>query len=431
MLLIVLGVYANPASAFPDTQDLWFRHSEAINYLQQKGAIGGYPDGTYKPHQPINRAEFLKIVFKGRSDVQPVGRRCFSDVNPDQWYAPYVCAAARRGIVDGYPNGTFQPGQTINTAEAIKIVLNAYEQNITEGTGEQWYAPYVQFLDENDILGEHSYLPWVELDRLHAADLLWRLLRYEEEQIIPRFSDGCGKAKPAVKNSMNVNGEQRNFLLTVPSAYVVHDPVPLVLAFHGRTSNYEAVRSYYKFDREMHDAIIVYPAARQNGNGAHVYEQAEIDFFDALVEDLSKKYCIDMDRIYLAGHSLGGWFANKIACLRGNVVRASASVGTSGFIGECTGPAAALLIHNPADRLASFSGSERIREERIVENGCNWQTEPVTPREFNCIQHQACTANPVTFCPHELDTDSRGQYYPHHWPRNTAQHMWNFFRNIQ
>ena len=189
-IAIGLLLHAVPAPAaaalFPDMEQKWFRYRAAVEYLVEKGVLQGYPDGMFRPDQPINRAEFLKIVFKGRSDVQPVGRRCFSDVNPEEWYAPYVCAAQRRGIVQGYPNGTFKPGQSVNTAEAMKIVLNAYQATVQEGQGERWYQPYVDYLDENNIFGEHSYVPWEELSRLRAADLLWRLLRFEEEGVVPR-----------------------------------------------------------------------------------------------------------------------------------------------------------------------------------------------------------------------------------------------------
>lgn len=437
-LVLLFGLHSGSVFAFPDTQDLWFRHQEAIDYLQQKDIIGGYPDPSdpsgqaalFKPDQLINRAEFLKIVFKGRSDTEPVGRRCFSDVNPDAWYAPYVCAAARRGIVDGYADGTFQPGQTINTAEALKIVLNAYNAHITETSGEQWYQPYVEYLDTNDILAKHSYIPWAELDRLHAADLIWRLLRYEEDHVVPRYSAGCGKAQPSTANSIVVNGTTRTFLLTVPASYVIHDPVPLLVAFHGRTNDNQDVRGYYGFDREANNAIIVYPAARTNGNGTHIYEDEEVQFFDELVEYLANHYCIDMDSILVAGHSLGGWFANKIACIRGDVVRASASLGTSGYRDTCTGPAAAMIIHNPNDRLAPFSGSETIREERIAENGCSWDTTNTQPSELNCQQYLHCSTNPVTFCAHTINEDTRGVYYPHNWPRNTGRWVWDFFSGL-
>lgn len=423
--LLVVAFILQPTTVFadhtpfPDTEGEWFTYVEAVEALQERDIISGYPDGTFKPDQPINRAELLKIVFKGNS-VTTADRRCFSDINPDEWYAPYVCTAKRRGIIDGYPDGTYKPGRTVNVAEAIKIILGAYGRDITDGAGEQWYAPYIDYLNEADILAEHSYLPWTDLTRMRAADILWRILQYDEQAVVPRFSAGCGKAEPGTLSSVSVNGTERSFLLTVPVDYVLHDPVPLLIAFHGRTNSAAQVRSYYRFDRELPNMIIAYPEGDQS-----------LAFFDALVEGITSRYCIDMNRIFVAGHSLGGYMANMVACERGDVVRASASVGSSGYIGDCRGPSAALIIHNPNDRLADFSGSVRIREERVRENGCNWETVAVPPETLQCVSHSACPQNPVHFCPHENDLAHDGEYYPHNWPRSAGPAIGDFFRGLQ
>jgi polyhydroxybutyrate depolymerase len=66
-----------------------------------------------------------------------------------------------------------------------------------------------------------------------------------------------------------------------------------------------------------------------------------------------------MDRITVVGHSLGAWMANTIACVRGDVVMASATVAGDSVNTTCTGPAAAMIIHNPKDNLAPFSGAAK------------------------------------------------------------------------
>lgn len=432
--VLAAAVFMQPvmvfAASFPDMEDQWFGYKDAVDGLQNRDIIGGYPDGTFKPETPINRAELLKIVFKGRS-VTAADRRCFSDINPDEWYAPYVCTAKRRGIIDGYPDGTYKPERTINFAEAIKIILGAYGRQIEDKEGEQWYSPYVDHLDNADILSKNSYVPWEELTRIRAADVLWRILQYDEESVIPRFSDGCGKAQPSLSSTLTVDGEQRSYLLTVPSNYITHDPVPLVLAFHGRTNSNEQVRSYYRFDREMKDTIIAYPAARSNGNGTFSWSiDGDLSYIDALIQKLSEQYCIDMNRIFVAGHSLGGWFSNSLACVRGDVIRASATVGGASIITDCAGPSAAMIIHNPDDRLSPFSGSVRNREMRVEENGCNWSTSSVSPEELLCVSHAECPENPVYFCPHENNLSHDGEYYPHNWPRSAGEAVAKFFKSL-
>jgi exopolysaccharide biosynthesis protein len=70
-------------------------------------------------------------------------KNCFPDVNTDQWFTEFVCLAKEKRIIGGYPDGTFKPEQTIQQAEALKILLLAYDQPIEAATGE-WYEQYLQ-----------------------------------------------------------------------------------------------------------------------------------------------------------------------------------------------------------------------------------------------------------------------------------------------
>ena len=88
--------------------------------------MDGYADGTFKPDDPINRAEALKIIFQA-SKLEPFdeidysGR--FSDVRKGDWFETYVNDALTYEFVEGYEDRTFRPGQSITRAEASKIVL--------------------------------------------------------------------------------------------------------------------------------------------------------------------------------------------------------------------------------------------------------------------------------------------------------------------
>ncbi len=91
-----------------------------------RGIVEGYPDGTFRPDAPVNRAEALKILFLASSlqafDDQDYSGR-FSDVADADWFASYVNDAVGYAFIEGYPNGTFRPAQAITRAEAGKIVL--------------------------------------------------------------------------------------------------------------------------------------------------------------------------------------------------------------------------------------------------------------------------------------------------------------------
>lgn len=83
------------------------RYYESILDLYTQGVIQGYPDQTFRPNQTISRAEVLKIIL---TSVNPAGIRPpnlntipFEDVTPEAWYAFYVTQAYEWGIIQGYP----------------------------------------------------------------------------------------------------------------------------------------------------------------------------------------------------------------------------------------------------------------------------------------------------------------------------------------
>lgn len=424
---------------FPDMANTWYGYRESVSYLRDKGAIGGYPEGTFKPAATVNRAEFLKLVFAAKGAPEPVSGDCFLDVKADAWYAPYVCAAARRNIVEGYPSGTgsvFKPGQPVVFAEAIKMALGAYGKEIIETPGGQWYDAYALELDRAGMLPRHSYIPWEPLTRVRAADLIARIVRLEEDRVVLRRSPGCGKPLPAPLTSISVRGIDRTFLLTVPRGYMSQEAAPLILAFHGRTNSNEQVRSYMGLDRAATDYLIAYPSAVKNTNGTFSWtasqDSADLAFVDTLIETLAGSYCIDMNRIFVAGHSLGAWFSNSVACLRGGVVRASGTVGGDSIYTSCAGPSASLMINNPHDALSPFGAAERIRDMRLSENGCQPVSESSQPDALKCRTYSACDGgNIVQWCPHEIDHDNRGVYYPHHWPREAGPTIVKFFEGLK
>jgi polyhydroxybutyrate depolymerase len=413
----------------------WYGYRESVSYLQKKGSISGYPDGLFHPKETVNRAEFLKLVFRSRGNPEPVSGECFSDVPEDAWFAPFVCAAKRRGIIQGYAVGSrilFKPEQPIVFAEAVKMAVLAYGSDIAEGSGEYWYKPYIADLDRQNILSSSSYIPWAPISRERASDLIARFVRHTEDRIIANHSPGCGKTERNAATTLTVGDLERSYLLTKPGRYESTKPAPLIIAFHGRTNSNEQVRKYFGLDRSADGYFIAYPAAIANAAGTSFSwsDPRDIDFFDSIVEELAESYCIDMDRIFVAGHSLGAWFSNTVACVRGGVVRASATVGGSTTQKNCAGPSAAMILNNPKDTLSSHTTAATMRDIRGKTNACGGASTPVDPAEFSCVQYSDCPENPVVWCPHTIDTERDGTYYPHVWPKGTAEAMVEFFEGL-
>jgi inhibitor of cysteine peptidase len=154
VLIAIFAIFALMAALLPAMDaagafsDVEYNHPNvnAIDYLQSNEIVDGYDDGTYKPDENINRAEFLKIVM-GATEYEPEGENCFDDVE-DAWYAPYICKAAELEFVDGYDDGTFRPKDEINFAEATKMVANLLGLEMDSGDDENWYHGFVVALED-------------------------------------------------------------------------------------------------------------------------------------------------------------------------------------------------------------------------------------------------------------------------------------------
>ncbi len=176
--LFLIPVAIPHARALSDIDD--YVYKSAILYLQSRGIISGYPDGTFLPHQPINRAEFLKILMLsvyGTGVFQAPSGRCFEDFDQEyRWYWPYACAAKQLGIIEGYPDGTFRGTDTIILAEALKMSLIAWKVPLPEeNPSRPWYERYMSSAAEREVFRRFPYTPAYLLTRGEVAQLLMML----------------------------------------------------------------------------------------------------------------------------------------------------------------------------------------------------------------------------------------------------------------
>ncbi|MBD3156597.1 hypothetical protein GF369_02090 [Candidatus Peregrinibacteria bacterium] len=157
-----------------------YDYYEAIDYLQNEGVVEGYGDGTYKPGNSINRAEFTKIALLA-SGYEPEGSTCFPDVT-DQWFAPYVCKAQDLGLVDGYPDGMFKPERPINFVEAGKIVSNGLNLGLDETNQNEWFHKYIKALEEDSAIPLTIDTFDQYINRGEMAEMMWRIQTSQQEQ---------------------------------------------------------------------------------------------------------------------------------------------------------------------------------------------------------------------------------------------------------
>lgn len=136
-------------------------HNTAVSTLANAGILNGYPDGTFRPDQPITRGEMAKIIALFAELKE--GTVSFNDINR-HWAKAYIRLAAGNGWINGYPDGTFCPDKPITRAETAAMInrvlgrdpkseasLHADMIRWTDNTPDKWY-----YLDIQEATNYHS-----------------------------------------------------------------------------------------------------------------------------------------------------------------------------------------------------------------------------------------------------------------------------------
>lgn len=182
--------FSSPASAavFSDVSSN-HPNFDAINYLYDNGVIEGYEDNTFRPAKLVNRVEALKIILLGSNVLVPniQEQEIFPDVMSDAWYGKFVAKAKNLGIVSGDGDtGLFRPGDTVNLAEGLKILLKTGSKESLSPSSNPywdvdmnaWFAPYFEYARQAHLLDQskaENVYPATPVTRGLLAELMYRL----------------------------------------------------------------------------------------------------------------------------------------------------------------------------------------------------------------------------------------------------------------
>ncbi|MGF1496944.1 MAG: DUF1565 domain-containing protein [Elainellaceae cyanobacterium] len=110
---------------FPDVQGHWAQ--PYIEALAEREIIGGFPDSTYRPDEPVTRAQFAAIVSKAFAPTAKRPQANFVDVSPSFWGFDAVQIAYQGGFLTGYPGQIFRPNQEIPRVQALVSLASGLE----------------------------------------------------------------------------------------------------------------------------------------------------------------------------------------------------------------------------------------------------------------------------------------------------------------
>ena len=254
--------------------------------------------------------------------------------------------------------------------------------------------------------------------------------------------------------TLTVAGQTRTALVHVPASYDPSVPTPVILNFHGFTSDAAQEELLTSMNPKADTAgfIAVYPEGEQSSWNAGACcgyaTQSSVDdvgFVNALIDKLEAQLCVDGTRVYATGMSNGGFFSHRLGCELSSRIAAIAPV--AGVLGITTcnpsRPVPIIEFHGTADPLVPYNGDALLGFPSVPDTFAGWATrdgctgQPAVTYDnvdSQCQTYASCNGGvEVTLC-----TVQGGG---HTWPGGTpiptgyttpylsaTDAMWDFFQ---
>lgn len=237
------------------------------------------------------------------------------------------------------------------------------------------------------------------------------------------YTTGCGLAHVGTNEfrpvQITIQDQIRKYHLRVPVNYNPERAYPLIFIYHGYGGN--GLSGGLGIEHHAKDNAIIVSADGLNNAWADDVTANDLQLFDQMLETISTNYCIDRNRIFSYGFSMGGYFTNLLACERGDVLRASAAIAGWPRGNVCKDKVATWLMHDADDQVIKISQGIATRNRAIKQNGCSHDSIEI---EHGCREYQNCQDAPVVWCQTSgFGHNIRGDVAP-------AQ-VWQFFERLK
>ena len=238
--LLTVPAGAAAVTKFSDVSDSYT--ATAVESLRLMGVLDGYGDGTFRPDTVLNRAQFCKMAVYAMDGSGELGRyspvTIVPDVKPSHWASAYINMAARKGIISGFADGKFKPGQTVTAGQAVTILMRGLGYK-DEDMGGVWPQSYMAEAQTNGLLKSTGITSaYAGLTRAQAARLFLNLFEAKHGKGDALFSYKVGEevyltAVDGGKGTMTAGGKSYTMAHPVASTSLIGSKGKAVLNSAG------------------------------------------------------------------------------------------------------------------------------------------------------------------------------------------------------
>lgn len=303
LMLVLVQVTVNHEVSAAEFKDVTTFKTE-INYLTQNGIINGYPDGTFRPDQPITRMHAVKMIMReiGMPDNwEPQYPHQFWDVKPGTDGHREIMRAYELSIISGKDWNIFDPNGKMTRAEMAKVLIQAYHLGNSNTAAfkdvpqNAWHRPYVTSLASvNVTLGypDGTFKPNLPISRAHFAVFMARILN-------PSYRTPTDQVKGVAMQELG----------DLKALDAVKDPAdPMIYLIEANTNSLVAINHVTNEKKSVPLRLPAERMALKNGKlyitqlhqpHAHVRneedQKGEVAVYDAKTLQLVKSIPVDVD----------------------------------------------------------------------------------------------------------------------------------------
>ncbi|MGI6732387.1 MAG: S-layer homology domain-containing protein [Anaerovoracaceae bacterium] len=240
-------------------------YEAAVTALVEKGIVVGETDGLFYPDNFLTRAQACIMVVKAMNApaaeivgtaTQKVPKSRFKDMAGYGWAEGYISYAVKEGVVSGYPDGTFKPGNQVTMHELLTMVVRAagYREDQVTGT---WPTNYYSKAIELEILGAIPAPLPEKATRWMAASVIYDALPMIEEANPAPEAPGQGTDKdkpsniPDTDNMTYANSKFNDSMTTFDGKTIAKDVIVYtygVAADYSRDMEFSDKASDYRLE---------------------------------------------------------------------------------------------------------------------------------------------------------------------------------------